>query len=402
MRITTGRIELCRKAGRKAARNLMAALLITGSVACVSFGQDPATVTPQVQTLYSEATAAEKNGDHAMAIQKYQDIIKLSPGLARAYNNLGRLYFNQGNYPAAIKVLEKGLAIDPEMYPAYVILGASYSQSGEYKKAKAPLEAALAKNPSDLHAEMMLASTLMNLNDYEAGAAHLRHILTQNPDDRQAQYLLGKAYLQLSKETLAKVIQHDPDSVLAHEIKGEEYENINDFDGALVEYKKAVDLDPHQPGTHFHLANAFWIIGKWPQAQKEFSAELENDPTSCAARWKMADSMLEAKEPADPALVELNQALKQCPELVQAHLDRARALVKLGNFGEALPDLKIAEAANPDDPSIHFLLSTVYRNQGNASEAKAEIQRYGQLQQKATEKSTQHANDVMAIRSNAQ
>jgi tetratricopeptide (TPR) repeat protein len=400
MRITAGRIELCRKAGR----NLIAALLITGSVACVSLGQDanPATVTPQVQTLYSEANAAEKNGDHATAIQKYQDILKLSPGLARAYNNLGRLYFNQGNYPAAIKVLEKGLAIDPGMYPAYVILGASYSQSGEYNKAKAPLESALAKNPSDLHAEMLLASTLMNLNDYEGGAAHLRHILTQSPDDRQAQYLLGKAYLQLSKETLSKLIQHDPDSVLAHEIKGEEYENINDFDGALVEYKKAVDLDPHQPGTHFHLANAFWIIGKWPQAQKEFAAELENDPTSCAARWKMADSMLEAKEPADPALVELNQALKQCPELLQAHLDRARALVKLGHFGEALPDLKIAEAANPDDPSIHFLLSTVYRNQGNASEAKAEIQRYGQLQQRVTEKATQHANDVMAIRSNTQ
>jgi tetratricopeptide (TPR) repeat protein len=385
-------------------RNVMATLLMTASLASLCWGQDAstATVTPQVQALYSQATTAEKNGDHSTAIQKYQDLIKLSPGLARAYNNLGRLYFNQGNYDAAIKVLEKGLAIDPEMYPAYVILGASYSQSGEYKKAKTPLETALARNPADLHAEMMLASTLMNLNDYEGGAAHLRHILTQNPDDRQAEYLLGKAYLQLSKETLSKVIERDSNSVLAHEIKGEEYENISDFDGALIEYKKAVDLDSHQPGTHFHLANAYWIIGKWPQAQKEFAAELENDPTSCAARWKMGDSMLEAKEPADTALVELNHALKQCPDLVQAHLDRARALVKLGRFGEVLPDLKIAEAANPDDPSVHFLLATVYRNQGNASEAKAEIQRYGKLQQKATEKATQHANDVMAVRSNTQ
>jgi hypothetical protein len=81
------------------------------------------------------------------------------------------------------------------------------------------------------------------------------------------------------------------------------------------------------------------------------------------------------------------------PELVQAHLDRARALVKLGRFGEALPDLKIAEAANPDDPSIHFLLSTVYRNQGNDSEAKVEIQRYGQLQQKATQHAKQCHGD---------
>jgi tetratricopeptide (TPR) repeat protein len=388
---------------RKTSRNLMAALLFTGSLVSVSRGQDTSTaaITPQVQALYSQATAAEKSGDHGTAIQKYQELIKVSPGLARAYNNLGRLYFNQGNFDAAIKTLQKGLAIDPEMYPAYVILGASYSQSGDYKKARAPLETAVAKNPADLHAEMMLASTLMNLNDYEAGAAHLRHILSQNPSDLQSQYLLGKAYLQLSKETLGKVIQHDPNSVLAHEIKGEEYENISDFDGALIEYKKAVDLGPQQSGTHFHLANAFWIIGKWPQAEKEFAAELENDPTSCAARWKMADSMLEAKEPAGKALEELDHALKQCPDMAQAHLDRARALVKVGRFGDALPDLKIAAANNPDDPSIHFLLSTVYRNQGKTPEAKAEIERYGQLQEKATEKATQHANDVKAVRSNA-
>ena len=85
----------------------MTTLLMTGSLASLCWGQDAntATVTPQVQALYSEATAAEKNGDHATAIQKYQDLVKLSPGLARAYNNLGRLYFNQGNYPAAIQVL---------------------------------------------------------------------------------------------------------------------------------------------------------------------------------------------------------------------------------------------------------------------------------------------------------
>jgi len=87
--------------------------------------------------------------------------------------------------------------------------------------------------------------------------------------------------------------------------------------------------------------------------------------------------------------------------MAQAHLDRARALVKVGRFGDALPDLKIAAANNPDDPSIHFLLSTVYRNQGKTPEAKAEIERYGQLQEKATEKATQHANDVKAVRSNA-
>ena len=49
---------------------------------------------------------------------------------------------------------------------------------------------------------------------------------------------------------------------------------------------------------------------------------------------------------------------------MQARVDRARALIKLGKQNDALPDLLMAEQESPNEPSIHFLLSQVYKADG--------------------------------------
>ena len=126
--------------------------------------------------------------------------------------------------------------------------------------------------------------------------------------------MLGKTYLQLSEESLKKINEIDPNSVVAHEIAGEIDESMHNYDVALVEYKKAIDLAPHEPGTHMHMGNAYWLIGKWESAQEEFKAELVNDPNNCTARWKLANAMLEANDSSEDALAQLNQAVERCPD----------------------------------------------------------------------------------------
>ena len=61
--------------------------------------------------------------------------------------------------------------------------------------------------------------------------------------------MLGKTYLQLSEDALGRINQIDPNSVTAHLVAGEIDESMHNYDGALVEYKKAIDLAP-QPARH--------------------------------------------------------------------------------------------------------------------------------------------------------
>jgi tetratricopeptide (TPR) repeat protein len=358
-------------------------------------------VTPAVQRLYAEANAASQGGDDATAIEKYRSIIKLAPHLAAAYNNLGGLYFDQHDYAHAAEVLRRGLELNPNMQTAAAILGMSYVQLGDNDKAEPLLRRALHANPKDDKIEMMLARMLINEKKFDEAARHLNDFLARNPKDQQAWYLLGKTYLQLSEDALKKINEIDPDSVVAHEIAGEIDESMHNYDLALVEYKKAVDLAPQKPGTHMHMGDAYWYIGKWKSAQTEFRAELKNDPYNCMAHWKLANAILEANDSNDEALSEANAAIKRCPTLMQARVDRARALVRLGKQPDALPDLLVAEKDSPREPSIHFLLANVYRSQGNSAEAQKEMQTYGTLQREASAAVAGQASDSNAIKNAA-
>lgn len=378
---------------------LFSFLALSVSPALASQGNDE--VTPEVQELYAQARAARQRGDNPTAIAKYQAMIKLAPHLAAAYNNLGMLYFDSHDYTRAAEVLQHGMELNPNMPSAAAMLGMSYFQLGNNEKAQPLLEAALRANPKDDQVEMVLVQILINERKLPEASSRLNDYLARNPKSQEAWYLLGKTYLQMSEDALKKINEIDPDSVVAHEIAGEIDESMHNYDLALVEYKKAIDKAPQTPGTHMHMGDAFWHMGKWESAQTEFRAELTNDPNNCIARWKLADAILEANDSNDEALSELNQVVERCPTLMQARVDRARALVRLGKHDEALPDLLMAEKESPNEPTIHFLLAAVYRAQGKSAEAQTEMQTYGRLQREASAAVAGQANDVNTIKNDA-
>jgi predicted Zn-dependent protease len=311
------------------------------------------------------------------------------------------LYFNEKDYAHAAETLERGLKLHQKMPTASAMLGMSYFQLGENERAEPLIRAALQANPKDDQAEMALAQVLIRQRKFEDATQTLNDYLERNEKDQNAWYLLGKTYLQLSQDALGKINQIDPNSVVAHEITGEVDESMHNYDVALVEYKKAIELAPQQPGTHMHMANAYWLTEKWQSAETEFKAELVNDPNNCTARWKLANSMLEANESNDEALTQLNQAIDRCPTLMQARVDRARTLIRLGKQSDALPDLVMAEKDSPNEPSIHFFLASVYRAQGKSAETQQELHTYGELQRVAREAVAAQASRANAIKSEA-
>jgi tetratricopeptide (TPR) repeat protein len=375
-----------------------AAFVLAGCAASLpARGQGGDEVTPQVQQLYAEAHAAQASGDAAAAIAKYRAMLRLAPHLAPAYNNLGMLYFNEHDYPQAAAALARGLALNPHMTGAEAMLGMSYLEMGDAAKAIAPLEGAVRAGAADKQVEMALARAELATGDNEKAAATLQDYTKEHPKDEQAWYLLGKAYLQLSESALGRVSAINPNSVYAHEIAGEVDASMHNYQGALVEYKKAVDAAPGQPGVHMHMADAYWELNEWDSAQKEYRAELANAPHNCQASWKLGNSILEANGAPDEALTAENTAVTECPGLVQARVDRARALIKLNRAVEAMPDLELALKQAPDEPSVHFLLAQVYRAQGHREEATQQMQTYVQLKQQETAAAAKQANASVEI-----
>lgn len=361
--------------------------------------QSSSEVTPAVERLYTEAQTAQQSGNSAVAIDKYRAIIHAAPHLAPAYNNLGMLYFNAQDYSDAVPVLEQGLRINPGMRTAATLLGLSYFELGENGKAEPLLARAVRANPTDKNVRMSYIHVLLSLGKTDEAVEQLRGYLDRNSKDQEAWYLLGETYLHLSESALAKVNQINPHSYVAHEVAGEIDESMHNYGGAVIEFKKAVAEAPQQPGTHLRLGNVYWMMGRWQLAEAQLRQELEATPNDCVARWKFADSILQANGSSDEALDNLNQSIGRCPNLMQARVDRARALIKLGKQSEALPDLLLAEKASPNEPSIHFLLASVYRAEGKADQARRELGVYSQLLKQAGSAAVARANEAAADQS---
>jgi tetratricopeptide (TPR) repeat protein len=70
------------------------------------------------------------------AIGEYNIAIKLRPGFAEAYNNLGYVYLKQSNYNLAIINFKKAIEQKPGYIGAYNNLGQAYLKVGMRDKAR--------------------------------------------------------------------------------------------------------------------------------------------------------------------------------------------------------------------------------------------------------------------------
>lgn len=341
--------------------------------------QSAASTDSQIEELYTQARAAEGRGDFAQAAERYESIIKLQPTLAAAYNNLGAVYFKQRDYAKAAATLKKGLRLDPSMVSASALLGMSLFESGDYAGARPALEKTLRARPHDNNIELFLANDLTKLGDFEAAASHFQELARREPNNQRIWYLLGKVYTQLAQHALAKMNAIDPNSVWAHEVSGEIMESMKNYDGAIVEYQKAIDSAPRQAGVHYKLGDLYWSLSRWDKATEQFRAELANDPGNCMAQWKVGDILVQQSIQPEQALADVDKALAMCPNLTEARLDRGRVLLRLHRDQEAIADLKAAEKATPNDPSVHFSLSQAYRAVGKQEEARLELESFRKL-----------------------
>ena len=386
------------RARRVGERSIGSVLLMAGLLAspCAAFAQaQSSAVDARVEQLYAAAKTAQSRGDRAEAIRDYEELIRIAPDVAPAYNNLGMLYLDERRYPQAAATLKKGLSVDPKMASASALLGIALFQMGRYPESRAALETALKANPQDDNAQLFLAKDLVQLRDMNAAAAILRPLSERQPKNQEVWYLLGQAYMQLSEQALARMSAVDPDSTLAHEVSGEMMEDMKNYQGALVEYRKAVAAAPTDTGARYHLGNLYWKLSQWDDALQQLNTVLQEDRWNCRSWAQVGNILVDQKAQPDQGLADLNKALELCPDLEQAHLDRGDALVKLGRNQEAIRELETAERANPGDPMPHFYLARAWKALGDSGRMKTEMETYAKLQAAASAAVAARAAEVM-------
>ncbi|MBE6607839.1 MAG: tetratricopeptide repeat protein [Ruminococcaceae bacterium] len=71
-----------------------------------------------------------------LAIEAYQNAIKIAPDNANAYNNISAAYIDKGEYEIALEYAEKALSYNAKLHPAHSAKAICFAVLGEREKCK--------------------------------------------------------------------------------------------------------------------------------------------------------------------------------------------------------------------------------------------------------------------------
>jgi tetratricopeptide (TPR) repeat protein len=157
-------------------------------------------------------------------------------------------------------------------------------------------------------------------------------------------------------------------AVNPHLKKGSLLLDAEDWDGALREYREAVQLDPNNAEGHIGVGQALGEKGDHQGALAEFREGLRLEPGSAEAHngvgW-----ILSSEGDIQGALKEFREAVRLKPDYAKAHFNIGWVLDQQGDLAGAAGEYREAIRLKPDDPDSHDNLGWVLGEQNDFDSA---------------------------------
>ena len=200
---------------------------------------------------YDLALALKLKDDLPAAIAEWKEAIRLDPKLVDAHYSLGITLWQSGDFPAAVEQMRQAIQIQPDYAEAYYMLGTILKQMGKLPEAADALREATRLQPDFGGAHTTLASILRQLGD-SAGAA--------------AESKLGA---EITKE------KNNLQAATFATNSGRRLLNTGDLDGAISQFRSAIDAMPTYAAAHYQLGLALRQKGDADGAKQELQKAAE-------------------------------------------------------------------------------------------------------------------------------
>ncbi len=303
----------------------------------------------QLKPTFSEAYlglgwAAYSLGDLVKAERSFQKAVELSPDLYDAYIGLGNIYDDREDPAHQIEVYQKAARVDNAPPEAFTFLGVAYYKQYEYEQAANSLEGALSRGEENRFARVYLA---------------LSYLLTGNID----------RVIEFCQET----IQLDPDWAAPHALLASAYIEMNRMDQALEEVGKAIAISKKTDTDRFLIIRALLDARRFPEAEREAWEGIRNGYQPSDFYLYLAEA-LSSQGKYNDASHACDQAGEAGAKPAEVLLQRGGIFFDSGKYDASLELLKKALELDPKNPSIHNLLSALYYEMEDYSQAAIQAQ----------------------------
>jgi len=341
----------------------------------------------EIRQHLEKAAVYLKANDANSAEKEFEIVLEIDSKNAEAYANLGVIAFVRRDYQGASRNLRNALEIDPSLTKTQALLGISERRLGN-PSARALLEKSfpkLADKGLRVQVGMELADLYESEGDLDATASVMRALVELEPDNANILFAAQRIYSELADDTLNKLAIIAPGSARMQQTIAEHLINSGDLPGAIVHYRKALEIDARVPGVHFELGEAILESapldpGSQAEAQKEFETAIRTDGDSANVQCQLGRIAL-LRPDLQQAYVHYTRAFALNPASPEAQLGLGRVLAAMSKPEEALKYLRMAVQSDPLNSEAHYRLATVCRKLDLITEAEKEMHLFQEIKQ---------------------
>jgi tetratricopeptide (TPR) repeat protein len=183
-----------------------------------------------------------------------------------------------------------------------------------------------------------------------------------------------QTWLYENEETLwSYTVLRNPNCWLGYNNLGLALIQKGQTDEAIVEYKKALEIDPNYDAAHNNLGNALLRKGQIDEAIIHYQKALEINPNHAKAQNNLGNAFLQ-KGQIDEAIIHYQKALEINPDFAKVHYNLGDALLQKGRLDEAIAQFQKALEINPNIAETHNNLGIALAQKGQLDEAIAHFQ----------------------------
>ena len=185
-----------------------------------------------------------------------------------------------------------------------------------------------------------------------------------------------KRYLD-AVEKLQQAAAMDPTNDQAYWNLAIVHMELQRFDAARDDLRRAIDINGQVAGYHEKLGTVLMELQDWDAARQAFEHAIEIDPNLFKAYFKLGQ-ILERQDNPQDALHRYTEAVEHGPRFIEGYRALGRLYADLGYSGEAVQvlqsGLQVAIPGTQDEAELHHLLGTVFQQQRNYDGAVQEFQ----------------------------
>ncbi len=261
-------------------------------------------------------------------------------------------------------------------------LGLALVRKGRLKEAIPPLRSASEDPNLAGEAHYALGADYFESKQYDQAIAELRGLQNTERADRVL-YIVEESnrrtgHIEDAKNAFHELLTRFPDSAWTHYLMGTAYEDAQQLDKAVEEYKLALEKDPRIPNANFAIGYVYWRQQDMDEAREWLQKEALSGCHALANYYLGEIARTEGDLPKAEALY--RRALQCDPSNSNAHLRLGIVLGDRRRYPEAIGQLKEAIRLDPSGSSAHYHLATVYRQMGRTADAQTEYRKVRQLQ----------------------